>query len=181
MSGPDGRPRLPDAGAPPAGQPGALRRRLPYLRVTLPASAVLLLVGVVAGAVVAGGAGAAGVAAGVALVVLSYLVSGLSVAWADSVHPRLIFPVGLGTYATKIVLLGLVMWGIARTGWSGLAPMGAAIIAAVLVWTVSHLVWAVRSPLPYVEPAPSGPPAAFGPPAPSGPPAEVGSERDTTE
>lgn len=141
------------ASAPPAGQPGAVRRRLPYLRVTLPASAGLALLAIPVGAVVAGAAGAAGVAAGVALVVLSYLVSGVSVAWADAVHPRLVLPVGLGAYAVKIVLLGLVMWAIAGTGWSGIGPMGAAIIAAVVVWTATHLIWAVRSPLPYVEPA----------------------------
>lgn len=139
--------------APPAGQPGAVRRRLPYLRLTLLASALLALVAIPMGAVVAGGAGAAGVAAGVALVVLSYLVSGISVAFADAVHPRLVLPVGLTTYVVKIVVLGLVMWAIAGTGWSGLGPMGAAIIAAVVVWTATHLVWAVRSPLPYVTPA----------------------------
>lgn len=139
--------------APPAGRPGAVRRRLPYLRVTLLASAVLALVAIPLGAVVAGSAGATGVAAGIALVVLSYLVSGISVAWADAVHPRLVLPVGLGTYAAKIVLLGLVMWAIAGTDWTGLGPMGAAIIAAVVVWTATHLVWAVRSPLPYVAPS----------------------------
>lgn len=161
------------AGAPPAGQPGAIRRRLPYLRVTLLASAVLTLLAVPVGAVVAGGAGAAGAAAGVALVVLSYLVSGFSVAWADAVHPRLVLPVGLGTYAAKIVLLGVVMWLIAGTGWSGLAPMGVAIIAAVVVWTTSHLVWAVRSPLPYVEPSATSTPTSGAVDAPASGAADV--------
>ncbi len=48
--------------------------------------------------------------------------------------------------------LGLVMAAIAATGWPGLAPMGATIIAAVVVWTVTQLLWALRTPLPYVEP-----------------------------
>ena len=150
--------------APRAGQPGAVRLRLPYLRTTLLASAVLLVVAVPVAAVVAGGAGALGVAAGVVLVVVSYLVSGLSVAWADAVNPRLVLPFGLGTYATKIVVLGVVMWVIASTGWSGLTPMGVAIIAAVVVWTAAHLTWAVRSPLPYVQPVADqeGPPTAPG-------------------
>lgn len=157
MSGPATSASGPDrqtggGGAPPAGHPGALRRRLPYLRVTLLASAVLLAVAVPVAAVVAGGAGAVGAVAGVALVALSYLVSGFSVAWADAVHPRLVLPVGLGTYAAKIVVLGVVMWTIASTGWSGLRPMGAAIIAAVVVWTTAHVIWAIRSPLPYVQP-----------------------------
>ncbi|GAB3152565.1 hypothetical protein GCM10027290_43500 [Micromonospora sonneratiae] len=138
--------------APAAGQPGAIRKRLPYLRTTLLASVALLVVAVPVGAMLRGPTGALGVAAGVALVVFSYLVSGVSVAWADAVNPRLIMSVGLVTYAIKIVILGVVMAVIAATGWSGLAPMGAAIIAAVAVWTITHLVWAVRSPLPYVEP-----------------------------
>ncbi|MDG4828790.1 hypothetical protein O7627_05650 [Solwaraspora sp. WMMD1047] len=137
--------------APPAGRPGAIRHRLPYLRATLPASAVLLAVAVPVGAVLRGGPGAAGAAAGVALVVVSYLISGVSVAWADAVHPRLIMSVGLLTYVFKIVLLGVVMALVAATGWDGLAPMGVTIIAAVVVWTAVHLAWVVRAPLPYVQ------------------------------
>jgi ATP synthase protein I len=129
-----------------------IRARLPYLRVTVPASVALLLVAAPVAAATQGASGAAGAVAGVALVVVSYLVSAVSVAWADAVHPRLIMPVGLVTYAVKIVVLGLVMASIAATGWGGLAAMGATIIAAVVVWTGAHLIWAVRSPLPYVEP-----------------------------
>ncbi|HEX5594534.1 MAG TPA: hypothetical protein VFX61_00705 [Micromonosporaceae bacterium] len=138
--------------APRAGQPGAIRQRLPYLRSTLSASLVLLVVAVGVAALLRGPAGAAGAAAGVALVLVSYLISGVSVAWADAVHPRMIMPVGLVTYAVKVVVLGVAMAAVAATGWSGLGPMGATIIAAVMVWTGAHLVWAVRSPLPYVEP-----------------------------
>lgn len=116
------------------------------------ASAALLPVAVLLATVARGTAGAAGAIAGVALVVVSYLISGVSVAWADSVNPRLIMPVGLMTYAVKVVILGVVMAAIAATGWSGLGPMGATIIAAVFVWTGAHLVWAVRAPLPYVDP-----------------------------
>jgi ATP synthase protein I len=140
------------ADAPRAGERGAIWSRLPYLRATLTASAALLLVAVPVGGLLRGGTGAAGAAAGIALVVVSYLISGVSVAWADAVNPRLIMSVGLVTYATKIVVLGVAMAVIAATGWAGLAPMGASTIAAVIVWTVTHLVWAVRSPLPVVRP-----------------------------
>ncbi|MGC4803461.1 hypothetical protein [Micromonospora sp. DT233] len=133
---------------PRAGEPGAIRSRLPHLRLPLLACGVLALIGVPTAAVLRGGTGAAGVAAGIALVVASYLVSGLSVAWADAVHPRMIMSVGLVTYATKIVVLGLTMAAVAATGWPGLPDMGAAIIIAVVVWTGTHLAWALRSPLP---------------------------------
>jgi hypothetical protein len=129
-----------------------IRERLPYLRVTLLASAALLLVAIPVAAALRGAGGAAGAVAGVALVVVSYLISGVSVVWADAVNPRLILPVGLLTYAVKIVVLGVVMASVAATGWTGLEPMGVTVIAAVVVWTGTHLIWAVRSPLPYVVP-----------------------------
>ncbi|MBQ1071747.1 hypothetical protein KBX06_00980 [Micromonospora sp. C31] len=133
---------------PRAGERGAIRARLPYLRLPLLACAALALVAVPTAAVLRGGTGAAGVAAGIALVVASYLVSGVSVAWADAVNPRMIMSVGLVTYATKIVVLGVAMAAVAATGWPGLPDMGVAIIAAVVVWTGAHLAWALRSPLP---------------------------------
>ncbi|MEV4465309.1 hypothetical protein AB0J51_17015 [Micromonospora echinofusca] len=136
---------------PRAGEPGAIRARLPHLRLPLLACAVLALVAVPTAAVLRGGTGAAGVAAGIALVIISYLVSGVSVAWADAVNPRMIMSVGLVTYATKIVVLGVAMAAVAATGWPGLPDMGVAIIAAVVVWTGAHLTWALRSPLPTSE------------------------------
>ncbi|GGM19522.1 hypothetical protein [Micromonospora yangpuensis] len=138
--------------APPAGQPGAIRARLPYLRLTLTACAVLAVVAVPLAALLRGPTSAAGAAAGVGLVVASYLISGLSVAWADALNPRLLMPVGLGTYGIKIVILGVGMSAVAATGWSGLPDMGVAIIVAVVVWTGAHLTWALRAPLPYTQP-----------------------------
>lgn len=134
--------------APRAGEPGAIRARLTHLRLPLLACAALAAVGVPVAALLRGPTGAAGFAAGVALVIVSYLISSLSVAWADAVHPRMIMSVGLVTYATKIVILGVVMAAVAATGWPGLPDMGVAIIAAVVVWTGAHLTWAMRSPLP---------------------------------
>ncbi|MFC0096643.1 hypothetical protein ACFFKH_03785 [Micromonospora marina] len=134
--------------APRAGELGAIRARLTHLRLPLLACAALAVVGVPVAALLRGPTGAAGFAAGVALVIVSYLISSLSVAWADAVHPRMIMSVGLVTYATKIVILGVVMAAVAATGWPGLPAMGVAIIAAVVVWTGAHLTWAMRSPLP---------------------------------
>ncbi|MEV6813243.1 hypothetical protein [Micromonospora sp. NPDC051296] len=146
-----GEPGVPPMSAPRAGEPGAIRARLPHLRLPLLACAVLALVGVPAAALLRGPTGAAGVAAGIALVIVSYLISSLSVAWADAVHPKLIMSVGLLTYVTKIVFLGVALAAVAATGWSGLPDMGVSIIAAVVVWTGAHLTWALRSPLPTVD------------------------------
>lgn len=122
-----------------------MRERMRYVPVALGASGVLLVLAVAVGWLVAGGAGAAGAAGGVALVAGSYLVSGAAVAWADSVTPRLVLPVGLATYIGKVLLLGLVLLLIVRSGWDGTAAIGVAIIPAVLVWTGAQLWWTVRS------------------------------------
>ncbi|GIJ28507.1 hypothetical protein Vqi01_36690 [Micromonospora qiuiae] len=145
----------PDVQLPRAGEPGAIRARLPHLRLPLLACAALAVVGLPAAAWLRGPTGAAGVVAGIGLVVVSYLISGLSVAWADAVHPKMIMSVGLVTYATKIVFLGVAMAAIAATGWPGLPDMGVAIIAAVVVWTGAHLTWALRTPLPTVHRSPA--------------------------
>lgn len=138
---------------PAAGEPGAIRARLPYLRLPLASCALLAVAAVPIAAAVRGTTSAIAVAAGIALVVVSYLVSGLSVAWADAVSPQLIMSVGLVTYVTKIVVLGVVMAGVAATGWAGLPDLGVAIIVAVVVWTAAHLTWALRAPLPTVGPS----------------------------
>ncbi|GGM44056.1 hypothetical protein GCM10011608_31000 [Micromonospora sonchi] len=144
----------PDVQLPRAGETGAIRARLPHLRLPLLACAALAVAGVPVAAWLRGTTGAAGVVAGIGLVVVSYLISSLSVAWADAVHPKLIMPVGLVTYATKMIFLGVVMAAVAATGWAGLPDLGVAVIAAVLVWIGAHVAWALRSPLPIVVHSP---------------------------
>jgi ATP synthase protein I len=128
-----------------------MRRRLRHLPATLLASLVLLVVAVPIGALVRSGAGAAGAASGVGLVVASYLLSALAVAWADTIDPRMVMPVGLTTYLVKVLLLGVAMAALASTGWPGLGPMAVALIAAVLVWTTTQAWWTWRARLPYVD------------------------------
>jgi hypothetical protein len=128
-----------------------MRRRLAHLPAGLLASAVLLVFGVAVGAALRGGAGAAGAAAGVLLVAASYTVSSVVIAWADSIDPRLVLPVGLLTYALKFTLIGVVMAGLAAGHWAGLAAMGVSIIATALGWTVAQSVWTWRARIPYVE------------------------------
>lgn len=126
-------------------------RRLPHLRAGLVTTAVLLLLGLLVGGLLAGGAGAAGAAAGVGLIAASYVISSVVLAWADSVDPRLVLPVGLGTYVAKFILIGIVMAVIAASEWSGLGAMGVAIIVTVLGWTIVQSVWVWRARIPYVE------------------------------
>ena len=73
---------------------------------------------------VAGAAGALGVAAGVALVVASYTATTLAIAWADSVNPRMVLPVGMGMYITKFSLFGAMLIVVGATDVGGQDPDG---------------------------------------------------------
>ncbi len=130
-----------------------MRTRLRHLPSGLIASAVLLVLGAPVAWLVAGGAAAGGVAAGVGLVAASYAVSSVIIAWADSVEPRLIMPVGLMTYVVKFAAIGVIMWIIAGTGWAGLPAMGIAIIGTALGWTVAQAIWTWRARILYVDAA----------------------------
>jgi len=128
-----------------------VRKRLRHLPASLLATAALTLVGVPVAGLVAGGTGALGGLAGIGLVAASYLISSLGVAWVDLVARHLLLVIVLLTYVVKFAVCGVVMWSIAQTGWSGLRPMGVAIIVATIVWTGAQFWWILRAKLPYVE------------------------------
>ncbi len=86
-----------------------MAERIRHLRLTLGFSGVVLVLATVVGFAVRGGVGALGVAAGVVLVAASYTASTLAIAWADTVNPRMVLPVGMGMYITKFSLLGLLL------------------------------------------------------------------------
>lgn len=140
------------AGHGAAGDGGrAVRRRLTHLPAGLKATAVLFVVTVAGAAVVAGAAGAAGAAAGVALVAASFTVSSLAIAWADSVGPSLVLPVGLATYIVKFTAIGFVMAAVAATGWAGLPALGVAVIVTTIGWATAHAWWTWHARIPYVD------------------------------
>jgi hypothetical protein len=118
--------------------------RLAHLPALLAASGGLLVAGAIMGLLVAGGAGAAGAAVGVGMVAASYLSSTLAIAWADSIDPRLVLPVGLGAYLVKFTLIGIVMAAVVATGWEGLPALGAGVVAGVVTWTATQVWWVVR-------------------------------------
>jgi hypothetical protein len=130
--------------------------RLAHLPALLGMSAVLVAGAALVGGIARGGDGALGAAAGVALVVASYTFSTVVIAWADSINPRLVLPVGLGAYTTKFALFGLVMLAILNSGWAGILPMALGIVAGVLGWTSTQIWWVVRSGIPHGGPAPTG-------------------------
>jgi hypothetical protein len=125
--------------------------RLRHLPAGLIATAVLLAAGVLVGALLRGGPGAAGAAAGVGLVAASFVVGSLVIAWADSIDPRLVLPAGLLTYVLKFAAIGMTMAAIAASGWPGLQPMGVAVLASALGWIVAQSWWTWHARIAYVE------------------------------
>lgn len=126
-----------------------IARRLTQLPWGLAGSALVLLVGVPVGAFLRGGAGVAGVVAGVALVVVSYTLSSIVIAIADTIRPALVLPFGLATYVVKFSVFGVIMAAISDRGWAGLSAMGAAIVAAAVLWSAAQVLWLVRTQPPF--------------------------------
>ena len=128
-----------------------LRVRLRHLPSGLVACAALLVVGVAVGGVAGGPASAGGFALGVGLVAASFAGSSLEIAWADSIDPALVLPVGLATYMVKFTAIGLGCAALARTGFSGLPAFGVAVIAATLTWATAQAWWTWHAKIPYVD------------------------------
>ena len=148
--GPDGdRPEPPgpagaaaSSGSGNAEEPGWRTR---HLRPLLAVCGLVLVAAAVLGAVLGGAVAAAGAAAGVGIVVASYTVSTLVIAWADRVAPALVLPFGLAAYAAKFTLIGVVMAAVAAARWPGLPALGFGVLAGVVAWTATQIWWTTRT------------------------------------
>ncbi|HEX2770971.1 MAG TPA: hypothetical protein VHN18_00905 [Micromonosporaceae bacterium] len=128
--------------AEPAGPVSAAGRwRLRHLPALLLASGAVLVAATLIGGLVRGGAGAAGAAIGVGVVILSYTLSTLVIAWADAISPQLVLPFGLGVYVAKFSLFGGLMILVGGSDWAGLLPMAWGIVAGGFGWTVAQIWW----------------------------------------
>lgn len=128
-----------------------MRKRLIHLRPTLLASAVLLVLAAAAGFLGGGLTSLTGAVAGVGLVVFSYTISSLIIAYTD-LHVRpMLLPVGLATYVIKFTAFGLLLYVVNESKWDGAIPMAGGIIAGTVVWVTTQAVWVYRSRIPYVD------------------------------
>ena len=132
----DDRP-LPDL--PPL--PADPRWRVEHLPMLSAVSAALLLCAASAGFLADGATAALGAAAGVLIVTVSYTMSTLVLAWADTVRPALVMPLGLLTYVVKYTLLGVILAFLVSAGWPGRTALGWGIVAGVVVWTAVQIWW----------------------------------------
>jgi hypothetical protein len=122
-----------------------------HLPVGLKVSAVIFVVTVAGAAVFSGLNGALGAAAGVGIVVASFTVSSLVIAWADSVHPTLVLPVGMFAYILKFTAIGFAMAAIVASGWNGLAALGVGVAVATIGWATAQAWWVWHAKIPYVD------------------------------
>jgi hypothetical protein len=114
---------------------------LPFLTAT---SIALLLCAASVGFLVGGAPTALGAAAGVAITTVSYTMSTLVIAWADTVRPALVMPLGLSTYVVKYTLLGVILAFSVTSDWAGKAALGWGVVAGVVGWTAVQIWWVVH-------------------------------------
>jgi hypothetical protein len=124
--------------------PADPRWRVEHLPFLTAVSAALLLCAASAGFFAGGGPSALGAALGVLIVTVSYTMSTLVIAWADTVRPALLMPLGLLTYTTKYALLGLILFFGIPEDWPGRTALALGIVAGVVVWTAVQAWWLTR-------------------------------------
>jgi hypothetical protein len=98
------------------------------------------------------GRAAAWVLAGLAVVAVFFSSSAYAVARAGRVSDALLLPVAMGTYAVKIVLLGVLLVALRDKPWLDPKAFGLAVVAGTLAWTGAHARRVWTSELYYVDP-----------------------------
>jgi hypothetical protein len=121
--------------------PADPRWRVAHLPFLSAVSGALMLCAASLGFFVGGAQSALGAALGVLIVTLSFTMTTLVVAWADTVRPALLMPLGLLTYVLKYSILGVVLAYGVSTDWSGKLALGWSIVVAVIVWTGVQVWW----------------------------------------
>ena len=121
--------------------PADPRWRVEHLPFLSAISFALLTCAASAGFFAGGPDSALGAAAGVLIVTVSYTMSTLVIAWADTVRPALLMPLGLLTYVLKYTLLGVILAFGVSTTWPGKTALGLGIVAGVMVWTGVQAWW----------------------------------------
>ncbi|WP_407651405.1 hypothetical protein [Actinoplanes sandaracinus] len=118
--------------------------RIEHLPLLSGVSTALLLCAASVGFFTGGADSAVGAAAGVLIVTISYTMSTLVIAWADTVRPALLLPLGMLTYVVKYSLLGVILAIGVNIKWPGWMALGYGIIAGVVVWTGVQAWWVHR-------------------------------------
>ena|SRR5690348_2368361 len=135
----DDRP-LPDL--PPL--PADPRWRVAHLPFLTAVSVAVLLCAASIGFLVGGPQVAMGAAAGVAITTVSYTMTTLVIAWADTVRPALVMPLGLAAYMIKYSLLAVILMFTVSSDWPGKTALGWGVVAGVVIWTGVQIWWVLH-------------------------------------
>ena len=127
--------------------PADPRWRVAHLPFLTAFSTALMICAASVGFFVDGAPAALGAAAGVGIVTVSFTMSTLVFAWADTVRPALLMPLGLMTYVVKYTLLGVIMVFVISSDWPGRLALGWGIVAGLLGWTAVQIWWVARTSL----------------------------------
>lgn len=125
--------------------------KLPFLPFMLTFSAGLTVLAAIVGAVLRGGSGALGAAAGVALMVTLFVLSTVVIVWVETINRQMMLPAVFMTYMLKLCVLLAVLNAVMATGWSGMRPMLIGVVAGIVGWVGAYAWWLWRAKIPYVE------------------------------
>lgn len=100
---------------------------------------------------------------GLTLVAVFFLVSMVLVERANTVGPALTLPVALTVYGTKIIILGVIVFGTDAVSHLNAPAFSWSVVGATLAWLVAHAwgVWHHRMPYVVIPPAVSPPADVF--------------------
>ncbi len=142
----------------PAGRPSA---HVAGLRTAVVLTGLLALVATGAAALTGGRAQVVGALAGAALVGFFFVFGALSTSLAAAYAPAMSLLVALLTYTLQVVLLGLVLLAVNRSGLGedelDRGWLAGTVIVGTLVWMVALVVGAVRSREPLYDLPPNLP------------------------
>jgi len=124
--------------------PADPRWRVAHLPFLSAVAAALMLCAASVGFLTADATHAIGAATGVLIVTISFTMSTLVIAWADTVRPALLMPLALLTYVLKYSILGLVLAFGVSSDWTGQSALGWGIVSGVVVWTAVQAWWFTR-------------------------------------
>ncbi|MFV0259205.1 MAG: ATP synthase subunit I [Acidimicrobiales bacterium] len=102
----------------------------------------VLPIGLILGAVAAGGAGVASVLYGVVIVLVNFLLSAFLLAWASRISFSLVAAAALGGYTIRLGLVFLAVWLVRDASWVRFVPLGITIIAThlgLLLWELRYV------------------------------------------
>jgi hypothetical protein len=124
--------------------PADPRWRVRHLPMLTAISFALVLCAASVGLLTGGPDAALGAAGGVLVVNVSFTISTLVVAWADTVRPALLMPIGMATYVIKYTLIVAIMIGVASSGWAGGRAVAYGIIGGAVLLTAAQVWWIGR-------------------------------------